>query len=75
MSENKKELSLIQRTAIISAREKANEAQNFLRQVLNEILKEHSIPLEEMAKWEFSENFRFIERIKREPEMVIPKGK
>jgi hypothetical protein len=71
----KRELSEIQRFAIRAARERAVEAQNFLNKILSEILREHDIPEADIAQWQFVDNFRFIEKINREPELTIPKKK
>ena len=72
---NKKELTELQRFAIRAAREKAVEAQNFLNRILSEILREHDIPQADIAKWQFSQNFTYLEKIKREPELTIPSDK
>ena len=74
MSE-KKELSELQRFAIRAAREKAVEAQNFLNRILSEILREHDIPEADIANWQFTSNFSYLEKIKREPELTIPSDK
>ena len=71
----KKELTELQRFAIRAAREKAVEAQNFLNRILSEILREHDIPQADIAKWQFTSNFSYLEKIKREPELTIPSGK
>ena len=71
----KKELTELQRFAIRAAREKAVEAQNFLNRILGEILREHDIPQADIAQWQFSQNFTYLEKIKREPELTIPSGK
>ena len=71
----KKELTELQRFAIRAAREKAVEAQNFLNRILSEILREHSIPEADIAQWQFSQNFTYLEKIKHEPELTIPSNK
>ena len=71
----KKELTELQRFAIRAAREKAVEAQNFLNRILSEILREHDIPEADIAKWQFTSNFSYLENIKREPELTIPRRK
>ena len=70
----KKELTELQRFAIRAAREKAVEAQNFLNRILSEILREHDIPQADIAQWQFLQNFTYLEKIKREPELTIPSG-
>ena len=71
----KKELTELQRFAIRAAREKAVEAQNFLNRILSEILREHDIPQADIAQWQFTSNFSYLEKIKREPELTIPSNK
>ena len=71
----KKELTELQRFAIRAAREKAVEAQNFLNRILSEILREHDIPEADIAQWQFTSNFSYLEKIKHEPELTIPSNK
>jgi hypothetical protein len=71
----KRELSEIQKYAIRAARERAVEAQNFLNKILSEILREHDIPEADIAKWQFTSNFSYLEKINREPELTIPSNK
>jgi len=67
MSENiKKELSEIQQFALQAARERTIEAQNFLNRIVNDILREHSISERDKANWQFTENFKYLEKIEDE---------
>lgn len=75
LTKTKKELSEIQRFALQAAREKAVEAQGFLNRIVEEILKEFSIPKEDIKNWQFTENFKYIEKIKRMPDLTIPSDK
>lgn len=74
-TKGRKELSEIQRFAIQAARERAVEAQNVLNRILSAILKEFSIPETELPEWEFADNFKYLQKIKREPKLTIPSDK
>lgn len=63
--EEKKELSIVQRFAMQAAKKKADEMNIFFAEIMREVCCELLIPERDIPNWQFTQNFRFAERIKK----------
>jgi len=69
----KKELTDIQRYALMAAKNEADEARQNVLSIVRDIFAEHGVPAEDIVNWNFSNNFRYIE--KQEPKIKDEKEK
>ena len=59
----RKELSIIQKHALLPAQEKIKNAENQLQALAKEVLRELLIPEKEYPQWRFAEDFSFVEKL------------